>query len=199
MSFAHFNSRRSKRTPAYFFLQINQSSLLKLLSMESGHPNYPRVKKIFLQKWNRKRKRVGKRICLIPKQLSIYLNPTLPPTIYLLLSESYGSALAKLILAFNYETQIAFGWQWQKVWRPEITGKRPEITGKGPILSECLVAVSLYKIDRRRLLCKWCQEKIIAMFSWGSAPCKVSKFILSKNLDQQAGKVGSKKVEKKIR
>jgi len=102
MSFAHFNSRRSKRTPAYFFLQINQSSLLKLLSMESGHPNYPRVKKIFLQKWNRKRKRVGKRICLIPKQLSIYLNPTLPPTIYLLLSESYGSALAgKADLSFQ--------------------------------------------------------------------------------------------------
>lgn len=138
MSFAHFNSRRSKRTPAYFFLQINQSSLLKLLSMESGHPNYPRVKKIFLQKWNRKRKRVGKRICLIPKQLSIYLNPTLSPTIYLLLSESYGSALAgKADLSFQL-------WNTNCIWLAVAEGLKTG-NGKGPILSECLVAVSLYK------------------------------------------------------
>jgi len=44
----------------------------------------------------------GRKTNMSYPQTTIYLNPTLPPTIYLLLSESYGSALAgKADLSFQ--------------------------------------------------------------------------------------------------
>jgi len=125
-------------------------------------------------------KKVGIWICLSPN--NYYLNPTYLLSILLLLSESYGSAF-KSILAFNYEKIALVG-----------SGRRSEDRKSRKKVLYYLSVLWLFHFTNRSppvyyVMVSRKNQNHRRDVSWGSAPCKVSKFILSKS---RSG-VGSKK------
>jgi len=128
-------------------------------------------------------KKVGIWICLSPN--NYYLNPTYLLSILLLLSESYGSAF-KSILAFNYEKIALVG-----------SGRRSEDRKSRKKVLYYLSVLWLFHFTNRSppvyyVMVSRKNQNHRRDVSWGSAPCTVSKFILSKS---RSG-VGSKKIEK---
>jgi len=125
-------------------------------------------------------KKVGIWICLSPN--NYYLNPTYLLSILLLLSESYGSAF-KSILAFNYEKIALVG-----------SGRRSEDRKSRKKVLYYLSVLWLFHFTNRSppvyyVMVSRKNQNHRRDVSWGSAPCTVSKFILSKS---RSG-VGSKK------
>jgi len=151
-----------------------------LITINGIWSNYPRAKKR-LQKWNRKRKKGRNMNMSIPKQL---LSQSYIPPINtsLLLSESYGSAF-KSILAFNYEKIALVG-----------SGRRSEDRKSRKKVLYYLSVLWLFHFTNRSppvyyVMVSRKNQNHRRDVSWGSAPCTVSKFILSKS---RSG-VGSKK------
>jgi len=142
-----------------------------LITINGIWSNYPRAKKR-LQKWNRKRKKGRNMNMSIPKQL---LSQSYIPPINtsLLLSESYGSAF-KSILAFNYEKIALVG-----------SGRRSEDRKSRKKVLYYLSVLWLFHFTNRSppvyyVMVSRKNQNHRRDVSWGSAPCTVSKFILSK-------------------